>query len=306
VTLRSAEFIWTLLFTLIWGCSLRESDSTSHSGLQILDDLGRPITLSRPAKRIASLSPANTEILWAIGCGDRVVLRDRASSYPPEATRTPATNAFELSPEHIAGFSPEILLLSHMDAGRLEALDKIGLQVAIFDPRTLDKLLQTISIMGILCGANDEAQRIASDLRRRADNVARAVAGRPRPRVTIEVDGSDPLKPWVAGPGSLVDHMVHVAGGQNAMARLSRPFVQTNAEEVLAARPDVILLMGVENRGEGKRRVRDRPAWSALETVQRGRIIDGIHADLLSRPGPRLFQGLEALARALHPEVAWP
>jgi iron complex transport system substrate-binding protein len=270
--------------------------------VHITDDLGRSVVLRRPATRIASISPSNTEILFRLGCGDRIVLRDRASTFPPEALRLPATSAFQLSPEHLAGFSPEIVLFSHLDAGRLRALQVVGLPVATFDPRTIDQVFSNIRSIGALCGQEPAATRLISRLRRRVERVVESVRALPRPRVYIETDGTDPLRPWTAGRGSLVDHLLQLAGGRNLAEDLQRPIAQLNVEAILGGRPDVILLMNVESEpGRGLARLRARPGWAALEAVRQGRIVDSIHADLLSRPGPRLVDGLEALARAIHP-----
>jgi len=272
--------------------------------IAVTDDLGRTVALVRPARRIASLSPSNTEILFSLSCGDRVVLRDRLSSYPPQARQLPATNPFQLSPDHVAGFDPDLVLLSHADAGRVEALRQLGLAVATFDPKTLEEMFSNIRAIGTLCGVTEKAGRLVRGLRRRVQAVQRRVQNRPRPAVYIETDGTDPLKPWTAGPGSFVDELVRLAGGRNVAAHLDRPYAQVNAEAILSGKPDVILVMGVaESRERGLTRLRSREGWSSLEPVRRGRVIDSIHADLLSRPGPRLVDGLEALARALHPEV---
>lgn len=255
-------------------------------------------------KRIASLSPANTEILFALGCGGGVVLRDPVSAFPPEVRRIPASNPFQLSVEHLAGFHPDLVLLSHVDSVRLRALRRLGLQVETFDARTLPALYADIETIGSLCGAGPRAHELVASLRRRAERVARAVAGRRRPRVYIETDGSEPLKPWVAGPGAFVDHLLGLAGGETLFPRLERGIAQVNVEQIVSARPEVVLLMNVERgKGSGLARLRARPVFAELEAVRAGRVIDSIDPDLLSRPGPRALDGLEQLARALHPNA---
>jgi iron complex transport system substrate-binding protein len=278
------------------------------SAITVSDDHGHRVTLPRAARRIASLAPSNTETLFSIGCGDQVVLRDRLSSHPAAAKRLPSTNPFHVSPEHVGGFSPDLVLLSHADASRVAALRRIGLAVAVFDPKNLDGVFANIKVIGTLCGAHKRAERLVGQLRRRVRRVVVAVKSRPRPRVFIETDGTDPLKPWTAGRGSFIDELVGLAGGRNLASRLERPYAQVNAEEVLRGDPDLILVMGVDHvsrRLGGLQRLRARPGWRELRAVQQGRVIDSIHADLLSRPGPRLVDGLEALARALHPEARW-
>jgi len=279
---------------------------TTPSAIKVRDDRGIRIELSRPARRIASLSPSNTEILFALGCGDRVVLRDRRSSYPVEARKLPATNPFQISPGHVAGFKPDLVLLSHGAGARLAALRRLGLPVAVFVPKTLDGVCANIRAVGTLCGASARAGELVADFKNRVRRAVLSVKGRSRPTVFIETDGTDPLKPWTAGAGSFVDRLVHMAGGRNIAGKLDRPYAQISAEEVLHQNPDVILLMSPTHAkvggspGGGLARLRGHVGWSDLPAVRQGRVIDNIDPDLLSRPGPRLVDGLEALTRALH------
>jgi iron complex transport system substrate-binding protein len=287
------------------GCTERADPAPrarEGGAISVVDDTGRRVALARPARRIASLSPSNTEVLFVLGCGSAVVLRDRVSAFPAEARKIPATNPFELSPEHVAGFSPDLVLLSHADPGKVEALRQIGLAVAVFAPRTLEALYGDIGAIGALCGSPRRASELVASMRRRVDRVARSVAGRTRPRVYIETDGADPLKPWTVGPGCFVDHLLRIAGGDNIVRRSTQPYLQINVEEVFASDPDIVLLMGGEGMrpGVGISRLRARPGWQTLRAVREGRIVDRIHPDLLSRPGPRLVEGLELLAGALH------
>ncbi len=274
----------------------------TRAAITVTDDLGRQISLQGPARRIASLSPSNTEILFAVGCGEAVVLRDKVSSYPEAVRRLPATSPFRLSPGHVAGFSPDLVLLTHADATRVAALRRVGLTVATFDPRSLDQLYRGVAAIGALCGAPGKARALVASMRGEIRRVAAAVRGLARPVVYVETDGTDPLKPWTAGAESFVSQALHAAGGKN-LVQVERPFLQISAEEVLTGAPDYILIMGVDPKVEvpGLQLLRQRPGWASLEAVKGGRVIDSIHPDLISRPGPRLVRGVLALARALHP-----
>lgn len=293
------------------GCPERQRDpgaaAEGRTTVRITDDLGQEVALAGPARRVASLSPSNTEIMFALGCGNAVILRDTVSSYPEAVKALPATSPFRLSPEHVAGFSPDLVLLTHADLSRVAALRRVGLSVATFDPRTLKGLHRSVVAIGTLCGQPARARALVTTLRSQTEAVRAAVAGRKAPLVYVETDGSDPLKPWTAGTDSFVNQVLETAGGRN-LVRSSRPFLQINAEEVLTGDPDFILLMGVERRpgARGLALLRARPGWQGLSAVKAGRVIDTIHPDLISRPGPRLIQGLRTLARALHPGVMEP
>lgn len=284
------------------GCRDRRSARQPPARVSVVDDVGRTVQLAAPAQRIASLSPANTEVLFALGCGQRVVLRDRASRFPPAAGALPATDAFSLSADHIVGFRPDLVLLSHADGARLAALTSIGLTVASFDPTTLDQVLGTMRAIGALCGADARAAALTARLRRRIAAARHAVPRGPRPRVYAELDGADPARPWTAGRGSFVDELISLAGGTNAIDGLPRPYAQISAETILRSDPQVILLAVTSTPSPRfADRLRERPGWRQLTAVREGRVIDTIDGDLLSRPGPRLVDGLEQLVAALHP-----
>lgn len=272
--------------------------SRSAAAVSIRDALGRRVRLARPARRIASLSPSASEILFSVGCGGRIVLRDKASDYPPAVRRIPATDPFSLSAEHIAGFRPDLVLLSHVDARRTEGLRAVGLRVAVFHPHTVEQVLGDIGSISALCGAPAAGRELVADLNEKLARIARLVRGKPRPRVYVELDGGDPLKPWTVGRRSFVHDVLRRAGGKNAFASIERSAVQVSAEEVVRAAPDAVLLLSAKR---SRRELDRRPGWRGLGAVRRGAVIDDIEPALLARPGPRLAAGVGMLARALHP-----
>jgi iron complex transport system substrate-binding protein len=271
-------------------------DSASGVRVRSVDGLGRSVELPRPARRIASLSPSNTEIVFLLGCGARLVLRDRASDYPRAARLLPATDPFRLSVEHIAGFAPDLVLASHLDSTRVAALGAVGLRVAVFDPVTVARVLEDVQAISRLCGRPQVGQRWVEHARRRLRRLQRGRRDRARPRVYVELDGSDPLKPWTVGAGSLVGDVLRLAGGANLFADIDRRAAQVSVEEVLRRAPEVILLAA---RGATAASLRSRPGWERLPALAQGRVIDSIDPALIARPGPRLVEGVELLARAL-------
>lgn len=259
---------------------------------------------SRPARRIASLSPSNTEIAAALGCGGFLVLRDRASDFPPAIRDLPQTDPFRLSVEHVAGFAPDLVLASHLDANRVAALEAVGLRVAVFDPRTVAEVFRDIVNVGRLCGRTKAALRLAGHLRAQLAALAQQIKGRARPAVYVELDGSDPARPWAVGGRSLVADVLRLAGGRNIFADLPRGAAQVSAEAVLRRAPQVILLdiTGVDER-QARGALRMRPGWQGIPAIRRDRVLTSIDPALLTRPGPRIVEGVAALARALHPEA---
>ncbi|MBK8480711.1 MAG: ABC transporter substrate-binding protein [Proteobacteria bacterium] len=263
---------------------------------------GRSSADRAPARRIAALAPALNEVLFAVGCGARVVLRDPASDYPAAVRRLPTTDPFSLVVEHVASFRPDLVLLNHVDARRARGLQRLGPRVISFDPQSVAAVLEAIVAIGRLCDGRIAAEHLAGRLRQRLAAVAARVRSRRPPSVYVELDGSNPLQPWTVGSRSFIADLVRRAGGQPIFQSVARAAWQVNAEAVLRAAPEVILLnVPLADRSALRRALLLRPGWAEVPALRDGRIVDGIDPSLLSRPSPRLVEGVEALARALHP-----
>jgi iron complex transport system substrate-binding protein len=272
--------------------------------IEITDVLGRKVRLNKPAERIAALSPGFVETLFAVGCGDRVVLRDPWSDYPAEARAIPTADGVKPSVRHVAGFEPNLVLLYADNATPAVPFEKVGLEVAVFDPRSFDEVVADVVKLGALCGGDRLAAELAADMRRTRDRVVAAArkAGK-RPLIYVEIDGSDAMRPWTAGPGSFVHELLGLAGARNVAADVSSAYAQVSAESVIRADPEVVLLLDAGHPGAvgSAERIAARPGWSGLRAVREKRVIDFIDPDVLSRPGPRLADGLSQLFAALHP-----
>jgi len=169
-------------------------------------------------------------------------------------------------------------------------------------PKDLEGIFQQILTVGRLTGNTAQAEKVVADLRARVAALEEKIrSASSRPKVFYELDATDPGKPWTAGPGSFIDRLITMAGGQNVGAVLSSEWGQLSLEELLRQDPDLIIL-GTANYGETPEKVRQRPGWNRLRAVREGRI-HPINADLISRPGPRIVEGLEAMARIIHPEL---
>lgn len=307
----------TLFVCAVWaangmGCGQSESraptdDESPAEGvaIEVVDVHGRTVRLQRPATRIAALSPGFVETLFAVGCGDRVVLRDLWSDFPEEALAVPAADGVKPSVRHVAGFDPDLVLLYSVDSGSVRAFEKVGLEVVVLDPRSYEEVVEDVQKIGMLCGAPERARRLAAEMIGVRDRV-RASARRSgrRPLVYVEIDGSDPVRPWTAGPGSFVHELLQIAGARNVARDVSSAYAQVSAESVIRADPEVVLLLdaGHADAGGAGSEITQRPGWSGMRAIREGRVIDSLDPDLLSRPGPRLVDGLNALRQALQPE----
>jgi iron complex transport system substrate-binding protein len=274
--------------------------------ITLTDGLGRMVSLPAPAQRVVSLAPSNTEILFAIGAGGQMVGRDMFSDYPPEAVTLPDIGGSmgEYNLEAILALQPDLVLAGGINPPELiAALEQLGLTVYFLpNPLTLEEMYLNLETVGALTGRQAETAALVESLRERVAAVDRAIAGvTDRPTVYYELDATDPSRPYTAGAGTFVDALITRAGGTNVAGQIETPWVQIDIETLLTYDPDLILL-GDAAWGESAETVAARPGWGALSAVQSGAIYP-FDDDLVSLPGPRLVDGLEALARLFHPAL---
>jgi iron complex transport system substrate-binding protein len=179
----------------------------------------------------------------------------------------------------------------------LPELDALGLPIVVIEPADLDEVFSGMLLIGTITDVSPQAQQAVCELQTRVDAVAEAVAGASRPRVFFEL--SPDL--YTAGPGSYIDDLIARAGGENVAASAAEMWPQLSAEALVSANPDVILLADHE-AGITAEHVAARPGWQDMNAVARGRIVL-LESDLVARPGPRVVDGLEAIAAALHPDL---
>ncbi len=247
-------------------------------------------------RRIVSLAPSSTEILYALGVGDRLVGVDQYSDWPPEAKKVPRVGS-DLSPsvERILGLKPDVVFIATSANSReLPAeLERLGVRVVISHVETLDDLWRDITTTGDAVGRHDAGVALADRLRARVAATHARVAALPPTKVVVVV-WSDPLT--VVGGHSFVDDAVRAAGGDNIAGDSAQPYPQYSVERMLARAPDVIL---VGSHASGGPSLAPLTAHASLPAVKNGRVY-AIDGDLLFRPGPRIVDGIELVARLLH------
>jgi iron complex transport system substrate-binding protein len=269
--------------------------------ITVTDDAGRQVTLKGLPTRIVSLAPSNTEVLYALGLGDRVVGVTEYCDYPPEAKQKPKIGGFaNIDLEKVIGLDPDLVLATNIHAGAVVSeLQKRGVTVVVVEPKNVDDVLAKIAFVGKLTGKSDNATRLTAQLKNRIDAVtAKVTAAKTKPRVFYEIDKSL----YTVGPGSFIDDMITKAGGLNIAADAKGAYTQLSPEAIIAKDPQVILL-GDINFGESPESVKARPGWANISAVKNGRVIPIADENVVSRPGPRIVEGLELIARALYPEL---
>ena len=292
---------------LATGCRVETAAPTTPR-IVVIDGFGRPVALALPARRIVSVAPSNTELLFAVGAGERLIACDSFSDFPEAAKALPrvGTAGGRLDEERIVAFGPDLVLGAEINSPEsMGSLAKLGLPVfRVSNPTTFDGLYENLALFGRLTDRETAAAELVAQLKARVEAVdVRLRDLDRRPLVFYELDATDVTKPWTAGRGTFLDLLIQRAGGENFGAAFDGSYPRVSAEQVLVRNPEFIVL-GDAKLGMTAAQVAQRAGWSGLQAVTGGRVIP-FDDNLASRPGPRLVDALEQFSRLFHPE-RWP
>ncbi len=305
---RTLLFITILtIFAMLFSACTPGGNLFSQSGpIVVQDGDGNEFRLEKAAQRVISLAPSNTEILFAVGAGKQVIAREDFSNFPEEAKSLPSIggNMGKYNLEEIVKLQPDLILASPLtSADVLQSLKTITPSVFVVpNPKDIEGLYANLKTVGILTGHKTEADQLAGKLEERVKAVQEKVAPLSyAPKVFYELDATEPSKPWTAGEGTFIDMLIGMAGGFNIGNTVEGEYAQISQEALIVENPDVIVL-GDSAYGTTPESVAARPGWDQINAVKNGKVY-GFNDDLASRPGPRMVDGLEALAKLLHPDV---
>lgn len=282
-----------VLVALLAACSPRPSGTPI-----VTDDWGRAVALSAPARRIVSLAPATTELLFALGLGPRVVGRTRFDAWPPAARAVPSVgNGIAPSVEEIAARKPDLVLLyaSAADRAALQGLTALRIPVAVLQLDASADLVRAARLIGTLAGATRAADSLVAAFDSSLALVRARSAARPgpRPRVYVDVWANPPM---TVGRGSYLSEVLAAAGADNVFGDLAASSATVSLEAIAARDPDAILVVAADTTREPPLAV--RPGWSAVRAVREGRILV-VDAGLYGRPSPRMPEAAADLAARL-------
>lgn len=275
------------------------------TAIALIDGLDREVVLEAPAQAIISLAPSNTEILYGIGAGGQVIAREDFSNYPEAVLDLPSIgNTQEQNLEMIVSLQPDLVLAADINAPeQIKAIEDLGITVfKLSNPTTLDDLYENMRIVATLTGHEAETESWIEEAQQRVLAVEETIQqAETIPTVFYELNATDPAKPWTSGSGTFIDTLITMAGGENIASGMNTAWAQFSQEELILQDPHIILL-GDAMWGISPEMVSERPGWDQITAVVDGRVLP-FNDDLVSRPGPRLIDGLEALAQAIHPEL---
>ncbi|MHB8104674.1 MAG: ABC transporter substrate-binding protein [Dehalococcoidales bacterium] len=276
------------------------------SSFTIKDYYGREITIkNNHPQKIVSLAPSNTEILFALGLGDRIVGVTQYSDFPPEATTKPSVGAYD-NPniEDIVAMEPDLVLATDAQSNSIyQQLENRGLTVVAIVPHNIPEVLQSITLIGKITGQDKEAASLVADMQKRIDAVVEKTSkltASEKPRV-FYIIWHDPI--WTTGNGTFEDSLIEMAGGIN-IAHALGGYVGMSLEALIDANPQ-IMIAGV-GMGTGEdlplQFVQTEPRLKDIDARKNDKVYS-VDMNIVSRPGPRIVDALEAFFKIIHPEL---
>lgn len=274
----------------------------AHAQRTVRDELDRSVVIPDVPTRIVSLAPNITEILYALNLGDRIVGVTRFSDYPKEAGGKAKVGTYVgFNIEKIVGLKPDLIIGTYGGNPKpaILRLEKLGLPVYVTRARTVEGVLRMIEHIGMITNTGQRAEGIVKALKERIRGVTEKVWNAPKPLVFLQISH----KPLITvGAGSFHDQIIELAGGRNLANAGRVRYPQYSIEEVIQRGPDYILISTMDRSGLFEEQKADWMRWKNIPAVRNNRICF-IDSDLIDRASPRIVDGLEEMARLIHPEL---
>lgn len=305
---RTARIVATLLASAMLlgalaGCGGGTAETNSDGAsleaafpAVITDDAGREVTIDARPQRIVSLAPANTEIVAALGALNRLVGVTTFCDYPAEVTKLQKVGDFmQPNLEAIAALDPDLVLVTTgVQTDIIQQLEGLGASVVAIDPQTVDALFTSIRTVGAVIGETPAAEELVSSMEIQIDEIGESVEGAP---VTCFLEiAQDPL--FTVGSSTLLDELIQYAGGENVVTESG--YVAYSVEQLVAANPAVYL--ATKGSMSDPSDISGRPGYANITAVAEGKVFL-LDDNLVSRPGPRVVEGIRQIAEALHPDA---
>jgi iron complex transport system substrate-binding protein len=284
----------------LFGCtgSQHHAEPGDTGKIEIVGFKGRSIVLDKIPQRIVSLSPSNTEILFALGAGDKVVGVTSYCDYPEEAKKIERMGDYEgPNIELIRKAQPDVVLAGYVQEETVKMLEKMGIPVIISEAESFEAIYHSISLIGEITGTETEAEKIIKGMKDKIAEIQAKIKDKEKPRVFYVV-WKDPLT--TAGSRTFINDVIKAAGGINVAEKVESWAIYS-AEEMIKDNPDM-LIAALHSTDEGMTREdlsRDR-IFSMLECVKQGKVYVMPDDNIISRPGPRIVLAIEDMARVLY------
>ena len=298
---------WTAVIGIgllvLTGCSDPSTQKTPASSTYI-DDIGRTVQIVGIPQRIISLSPSNTEMVYALGLQDKLVGVTSYDNYPPDAKNKPIVSDYStVDLEKIVNAKPDLVLADSIhEKDTIPALEKLGITVYTMTPNNIDGILNEIKVLGRITGKTKESNDLVAGMQARIKTVIDITAKLTdvqKPRVLF-VTWHDPI--WTAGNDTMIQYLINDAGGINIAADL-KGYATITLESVVQRNPQIIVVMSsMGDQHSSLNYIKSNPQFASTDAVKNGQVVE-IDADIFGRTTPRIVDGLETLTKILHPEL---
>ena len=315
--------IYSFMLVMIWmigilvGCSdasqggTGESQSTKQAvnqgfPLSLQDAVGNKVTIEQKPEKIVSLIPSNTEVVFALGSGEKVIGVSENDNYPEETKDIQKISGMEIAKEMILALQPDIVLAHesvHNSEEGIQQLRDAGIPVLIVnDAKSFKEVYTSIEMIGTAIGKVDQAKEIVKTMQNKLEKIkekAKTIKGEDRKSVFVEVSPSPEI--YTAGKNTFMDEMLDIISADNVAGELDG-WVKLDEESMIAANPDVIITTYGYYTGDPVKEVTGRSGWADIQAVKNRDVYD-VHSDIVTRSGPRLIEGVEELAKSVYPNV---
>ncbi|MFE4894275.1 ABC transporter substrate-binding protein [Peribacillus butanolivorans] len=290
----------------------KEKQQTNHTENQafpitIKDATGEKVTIEEQPKKIVTLIPSNTEVVFALGLGKKVVGVSDNDNYPEETKEIEKVGGMEMNTELIVSLKPDLVLAhassAHNSNEGLQQLKDAGIDVLVVnDAQSFDEVYESINMIGQATGEHDKAKEIVANMKTKLKEIqekAKSVKDEERKTVLVEVSPSPDI--YTPGKNTFMNEMLNIISAENAAAELDG-WAKIDEESMIAANPDVIITTYGYYTKDPVSEVTGRKGWEDVAAVKDGQVFD-VHSDLVTRSGPRLIEGVEELAKSVYPNL---
>jgi iron complex transport system substrate-binding protein len=284
-----------LLSSLIWA-------PCAHSSSQrFKDEVGREVIVLFPPRKIVSLAPNITEILFSLGLDQEIVGVSIHCNFPEKVQSKVRVGSYiSLDFEKIVSLKPDLIIATGAGNTRdmVERLERLGFPTYVIFPKNVEDVIRSVGHLSQLVGREKEGAEIIREMKRRKQKVVELTLGLSRPRVFLQI-GEAPVV--TVGKNSFGDDLIRLAGGDNVAGNEKEMYPRFGMEEILKRSPEVILISSMNPKGNYQKVLQEWSRWKTIPAVKNGRI-HLLDSDLIDRPSPRIIEGLEEMARILHPD----
>lgn len=301
-----------LILSALAGCSQNKNDivkepekqelsqNTENYPLEVEDDFGNKVTIEKSPEKIISLAPSHTEILFNLGLDAKIAGVTTYCDYPEEAkTKEIVGDYTAINLEKIIEINPDLVLIyGPGDEESNNRLKEAGITILGFMPESIDQVIDTIKKIGEITEKAEEAKEVTDKMIEKRDSIVEKVKDKDKVKVFYEI-WHDPL--MAAGPGSFMDELMTIAGGDNIAKDAEGQYPQFDIEQLIERNPEVYLT-SKDSEEKTVESIKARPGYEDITAIKEGNIYI-LDPNIVSRPGPRIVEALELVAKAIHPEL---